>query len=421
MADIKSLADKAKQKATQAAGDKLQATAKEKLGVNLQDPAQALKKKAADALTNSDVPSDKLLLETGKVFNDSSERLKATSIHTGYGPLTAGITSAFSGHNYRGLGNPAPVNNEQYGMVFFTRPRLNLSYDNLIRDRTFTMMLNEKPQSIPRAIRCILDPKIEKLGSAAGAITSPLSDPHNAFISIASNCLETMSGWPDPYIDTYTSRSGIYKDEWSMVDSYCKNYSAWDMSCNFRNIVGDPIGYLFHAWTQYASLVREGTFDPHLEMIMENEIDYNTRIYRVILDPSRRFVTRISACGAAFPTSNSIGSMFNYSTDGIYNRDGDQISVTFRCMGAMYYDPILINAFNKTVWMFNPDMVSAEQSDKDPYGDATRLKTLIKLPAAERHLFNGQGYPRINPFTAELEWWIPIVDYDTTMNLFKLI
>ena len=417
MADFKNIPGKLKQKATDAVKDKLKNA--------LPDPAQALKNKltadAAAAVPSDGKPTDKLLLETGKLFNNSADILQATSIHTGYGPLNAGITSAFTGHNYRGLGNPAPVNNEQYGMVFFTRPRLNLSYDNLIRDRTFVGMLNENEASIPRAIRCILDPKLEKLGSAAGPITSRLSDPHNAFISIASNCLETMSGWPDPYIDTYTSRSGIYKDEWSMVDSYCKNYSAWDMSCNFRNIVGDPIGFMFHAWTQYASLVREGTFDPHMEMIMENEIDYNTRIYRVILDPSRRFVTRISACGAAFPTSNSIGSMFNYSTDGIYNRDGDQISVTFRCMGAMYYDPILIDAFNKTVWMFNEAMRSEEQTAEDPHGDALRLRTLVKLPPAERHLFHGQGYPRINPHTAELEWWIPKVDYDATLALFKLM
>ncbi len=368
-------------------------------------------------------PSDERLLSSGKLFEDSNERITATSLRSGYGPLTAAVTAAFNGHNHRGTGNPAPVNNEQYGMVFFTRPRINLSYDNIIRDRSFTPMLTEKRESVVSAIRNILDPKGEKFSlipgnklANAGSLQSPLSDPNNAFISIAANCLESMSGWPDPYIDTYTSRAGIYKEEWSMVDSYCKNYSAWDMSCNFRNIVGDPIGYLFHVWTQYASLVREGTFDPHPEMIMENEIDYNTRIYRLVLDPSRTYVQRIAACGAAFPTTNGIGAMFNYATDKPYNRDTDQISVTFRCMGAIYYDPILIQAFNKTVWMFNPRMMSSPLSKEDRNGDALREAFFKKITSAEKQLFNYQGYPRINPYTAELEWWVPLEDYNVTIG-----
>lgn len=382
-----------------------------------------------------DTPSSKRLLETGKFAEDSADQLQAQSVNSGYGPMTSAVSAAFSGHNHRGMGNPAPVNNELYGMVFFTRPRLNLSYDNISRDRSFTPMLTEKRATVARAIRSILDPKAEghgyvgqntadkqkNRGTNAGLIDSPLTDPNNAFISIASNCLESMSGWPDPYVDTYTSRSGVYGDEWSMVDSYAKYYKSFDLSCNFRNIVGDPIGYLFHVWTQYASLVREGTFDPHPEMILENEVDYNTRIYRIVLDPSKTYVTRIAACGAAFPTTNSIGSMFNFAADKPYNRDADQISVTFKCMGAIYYDPILFQSFNRTVTMFNNAMRDSEAGTTadDIYADAVRKQHFTKLSPTERPLFNYQGYPHINPFTTELEWWVPKEDYDTVLGNLK--
>jgi hypothetical protein len=225
-------------------------------------------------------------------------------------------------------------------------------------------------------------------------------------------------------VDTYTSRAGVQKEEFSMVDSTAKMYQAFDLSCNFRNIVGDPIGYMFHVWTQYASLVRTGTFDPHPEMILENEIDYNTRIYRLILDPSRTYVLRIGACGAAFPTTNSIGSTFNYATDKPFNRDTDQLSITFRAMGAMYYDPLLIRQFNRTVMMFNPAMFTTAGNDRgssdDPNGDELRKSTMVKLNAVEKPMFNYQGYPRINPYTSELEWWVPKSDYDVIHKNLKL-
>lgn len=195
-----------------------------------------------------------------------------------------------------------------------------------------------------------------------------------------------------------------------MIDGIAKIYNKFSLSANFRNMIGDPISYLFYVWTQYATLVHEGVLDPRPESIVENEIDYNTRIYRLVLDPTRRYVQKLAACGAAFPLAISIGASFNYNEDKAFNSDNDQISVEFQALGAIYMDPILVQEFNDTVVMFNQNMK-----------DSTRASTYIKLKAEERPLFNYIGYPRIDPVTMELEWWVTKQDYKIIMTDLSLL
>lgn len=361
----------------------------------------------------------------------SQEQVNRVTRDGGFGNLKSAVTGLFYGHNHAGIGNAAPANNEHHGYTFFTRPRLRLSYDNIISDRSFTPMLSTTNESIPRAVRAILDP----LGAYGGSATaiygsktkqgaeskkatanndfygSSMIDPLCAFIPLLSNTLISLNGWPDPYMDTYTTRSGMYREEWSMVDSPAKIFNSFDLSSNFRNVVGDPVGYLIHAWTQYASLVKEGVFVPYPDSMIENEVDYNTRIYRVVLDPSKTFVTRIAACGAAFPTSNSVGSAYNYDEHTPYNRDIDQISVSWKCMGAMYYDPLVVRQFNRTTYMFNPDIAFLDKRVVGKDGVVRMPRGYVIIPRSQRLLFRNQGYPIINEDTMELEWWISEADY----------
>lgn len=383
------------------------------------DPKAGFLSETGEPAEIADLESRDPIVNKGGIAG-SEELVRSVSQTSGYGQLKSAATAVFFGHNHRGAGNPIPINTDQYGMTFFTRPRLNLSYDNITRDRTLAPMMTMRKASIPRAIRAYLDPVGALVGQtyrggvkgAAGSMPypSPLVDPYNAFIPILENNLISLSGWPDPYVDTYTTRSGVYQEEWSMIDGFAKFYKKFDLSANFRNIVGDPISYLFHVWTQYAALVHEGVLDPRPESILENEIDYNTRVYRLVLDPQRRYVQKIAACGAAFPVSNSLGAHFNFDESKTYNGDIDQISVSFQCMGAIYMDPILIKEFNDTVSLFNPSM-----------RDNRRSSVYVKLEPRWKPLFNYLGYPRIDPLTMELEWWVTREDFDTIMQDVQLL
>lgn len=358
----------------------------------------------------------------------------------GLGTVHSAVTAMFYGHNHAGVGTMVPANNENHGYTFFTRPRLNLSYDNIMMERTFVAMNTANKNSIPAAVRALLDPvgqygflsyakqnkqnQREAMASYEGTHGSPLVDPKQAFIPLLGNTLISMSGWPDPYMDTYTTKQGLYREEWAMVDSPSKIYNTFDLSTNFRNVSGDPVGYLIHVWTQYASLVREGALYPYPEAIMENFIDYNTRIYRLIMDPSRTFVLKIASCGAAFPTSNSVGSAHDYAEDAPYSRDRDQISVSWKCVGARYYDPMTIRAFNATAAIFCSDIrsvfkaVTSRYQKHEDISPSVRMETetMIKLTPAERPLFKNLGYPVINAFTSELMWWVYKSDYEAVMG-----
>ena len=156
------------------------------------------------------------------------------------------------------------------------------------------------------------------------------------------------------------------------------------------------------------SFVYQGLMVPYPGMLIRNVIDYQTRIYRLVLDANRNKVTKIAACGAAFPYAISIGSSFNYDAERPLNNSNDQITVPFKCMGAIYQDDILVHEFNKTVAYFNSSMSDRERTSK-----------YIKIPSEYLILFNHRGYPRIDIKTYELEWWIDKETYKTVISQVK--
>ena len=326
----------------------------------------------------------------------------------GFGALDQAAINNMKGINHRGYGNPLPVNKDNFGLTFFTRPNLNLSYDNIAQRRILTPLLDGDglaSNTYQRAIRMTLDPYLGdpamyKTGDpnrALKMLTTDLIDQKNAFIPLLTNNLISISGWPDLQVETFTSTPGNYQESWSMVDSSSRFFGTYEIQANFKNIEGDPISAMFSAWLHYMSGVYEGSMVPYPNNLVERRIDYQTRIYRLLLDPSRRYVQKIAACGAAFPLNSPLGNSFNYSNEGVYNQDNDQISIRFRAMGADYLDPITIQEFNAVVQIFNPQM---KGDDND------RSKTYRKAAYEELKSYNYQGYPRIDPDSHELQWWI---------------
>lgn len=322
-------------------------------------------------------------------------QIDIVSRQSGLGSLSSAITNTFYGINHRGLGNPVPQNTDQHGLTFFTRPRLNLSYDNIAGVRKMTPLLTSNQMTIQRAIRVLLDP----VGASRG-ITCPFIDNNSAFIPMLTNHLLSCSGWPDQTLDTYTSTPGVTQEAWSMVDGVADFRGVFSLSASFRNMQGDPITSLFYYWEQYMARVYAGTMLPYPEMIVEHEIDYQTRIYRIVLDPTRQKVQKIAACGAAFPISNSLGAAFNFAAEQPFVTENAQLSIQFQAIGVDYLDPRTIQEFNDVVVLFNPKM-----------RDGQRDRSYTRLEAHERNYFNYSGYPRIDPISFDLEWWIDTGDY----------
>lgn len=328
------------------------------------------------------------------------EDIDLISRSEGFGDISSAAGNAYWGINHRGVGNPVPLNTDNHGLTFFTRPCLNLAYDNIAMLRQLTPLLTRSEYTQQRATRALLDRVGQVGGWGREIVSTPLVDPKQAFLTPLTNHLVSCTGWPDQELDTFTSKEGVHREVYSLADAVPKNYSAFDLTATFRNVQGDPISLLFFTWLTYIAAVTQGEMNPYPTMVLEKEIDYMTRIYRLVLDPTRMYVQRIAACGAAFPTANPMGAVFNFNADQPMSQEAKELSFRFRAIGVDYYDPISIWEFNKTVTMFNQYMV-----------DGVREVTYIKLAKNEIRYFNYKGYPRINPLSSAMEWWVTKEEY----------
>jgi hypothetical protein len=324
------------------------------------------------------------------------------------GQTTTAIGDNFRGFNHRQAPSLIPINKDQYGMTFFTRPRMNLSEQNLRMIRKLAPLLSTREDSLQRIIRCWLDPVANKKGD----ISSPYVDSSMPFIPLLSNLLVSLPGWPDLVIPYSTSQEGVRKEQFNLVDGTEEILRSQDLIANFRNISGDPITPLFEYWLTYMRGVYFGELLPHPDAILENEVDYDTRIYRLVLDEKKRHVLRIAATGWGFPVSDPVGAVFNYEADvgeGQFNNGLQQISVHFANTGIQYNDDILLWEFNQcSEQWFNPGLA-----------DGTRQTMYQKIAIDELPIFNYRGYPRINLETYELEWWVRKNEYQQMMSLIK--
>lgn len=340
-----------------------------------------------------------------------SDALDYATRRSGYGGLSDAFTGVYYGDNMGLAGNPIPYNTEGKGLVFFVRPRMNLSYENLSLDRKMATLAINDPHTIQSAIRAYLDPvgdadRRKKSDNASSALV----DPYCAFIPLLSNLLLSLNGWPDKTVGTFTSRPGIYRESWSMIDDISEEFGQYELNANWRNIKGNPITMLLAHWVDYASNVYVGRMDPYMTSVVENEIDYVTRIYRIVLDDTQQYVTNIMSTGYSYPVASPTGASGNFNIETPFNQDVDrQVSSSFKCQGFIWNDPILIYTFNRTVGMFNPHM----RVDKLKGGGSL----MVKLNPVERAIMKGFGvYPRIEPRTFRMDWYAFRADYDAVVN-----
>lgn len=314
---------------------------------------------------------------------------------TGIGSLDKAISRNLYGINHRQTPPGALMNKDIYGYTFWTRPQLNLTGNNIRNDRIFYDLLSTEATSLQRYVRCMLDPRLQSGFSPGETLKCPLVDPFQAFIPLFTNSLLSVSGWPEFQTPVYSSRPGLYKEVYAQVDGTTKIYNDYDIDATFRNYRGDPLMYMIFIWLKYASLVFEGILVPYPDYIINNTIDYNTRIYRLVMDHNKTFVKKIACTGVSFPSAIPMGGFFDYNSEDPYNEQLREVTIRFTSLGAEYIDNIIVKEFNETVKIFNPYM-----------RDALRPNTMVAVPFNYLILFNNSGYPRINEDSYELEWYV---------------
>jgi hypothetical protein len=332
--------------------------------------------------------------------NKDSEDLRAglerVYNSTPLGPLPSNMVNTIYGINHRQTQLALPFNRDGYGLTFFTRPRMNLTTNNIRFVRQMYPLLNVEPRSIQRIIRTSLDPLIAYGSDPRNKeIKSPYVDDLNMFIPLLTNLCLTIAGWPDFVVDTRTTPEGHYRESHSMVDSSVEIRNTYELSASFRNIPNNPVTLLFYFWLFYMSKVFEGEMIPYGSSLYEFEIDYNTRITRLILDPTKRYVQHILSTGASFPLNAPVGAIGNFDSSQPFNDANDNVNIRFQCIGMDYNDPIQVTEFNQAVCEMNPGMA-----------DNVRDEYYIQIPYQVLSFFNMRGYPRISPVDMELQWYV---------------
>lgn len=341
------------------------------------------------------------------------------------GSISRAIGNNLYGINFRQTPSFVPRAKEHYGFTFFTRPQPNLSRSNISNFRSFYSLLSRSTVSYRSYVRAMLDPRL----SLNNNKVSSFVNNENPFIPVLTNSLVSLSGFPDLTVPTYTSDTGLYGQEISFVDGTVNHYESYDVDATFANYKGNPLIYMFYIWVRYQSLVFEGILSPYMDLLVENEIDYNTRIYRIVLDSTKTYVMHIAATGASFPINVPTGNIFDYNIDTPLNTKNSEINIRFRCMGFLAFEDILKLEFNKTVAIFNPNMRKVLRHDLD--GKESEIKRddptvvyrikgskYVKVPrilalASDSSVIENSFYsinyrtiPYINLATNELEWFV---------------
>jgi hypothetical protein len=339
--------------------------------------------------------------QTGYAFKNGSDLTSKLFGVNGYSQLDKALSSTLYGLDIFNLPTPAQQTHEQFGLLFFTRPMLNLSYHNVTMDRTLVPLATQETSSVGRYIRALLDP----IGENGKGWDCPLVDKENIFMPILSNTVETLSGWQDPILNTWTSAAGVRQESYTMADSGHDVFSPVDLSSTFRNVRGNILGYLFHVWTRYISLEYAGRCDPHPLFFQHNAIDYQTRVYHLILNQTRTHVENIACTGASFPLVDPVGASSNFNRSEVINTEVDTMSQTWRSMGNFYYDSGYMYDFNKSSGLLRPNFNTTKRDEE------YRI-----LWPGEYKLFTYTAFPRINPRTARLEWWVSRKRYIEVMG-----
>lgn len=368
-------------------------------------------KKAADRLSDGlkqkiELPPD-ALIDPVSPDNFSNKNgllaLDAASRAAGLGGAHTSAFSAFSGLNMIGSMPLLPPNTDHQGYTFFTRPCMNLSYDNVIKSRILAALADQSPLSTANAFRWMLTKS--GMGDTIGDKNKSLMFPdYQPFMTLLSNTLLSMPGFQDFTPDIYTSNEGYAKEQVGFIDDKPTMYRAWSMTANFQNMEGDPLTTLFYIWTLYATGISWGKLAPFPLNITNNRIDYMTGIYRFTMDKTKRYIQNVAKT-IAFPNVAPIGGVFNFDRTATYNKELDQISINFQCFGLEVQDPINIYEFNQVVYSRCPMMLPD-----------SREKYMVKLNESEKKLFNYKAIPFVEDDN-ELAWYVLKDQYVATKDI----
>lgn len=234
---------------------------------------------------------------------------------------------------------------ESHGFSFITRPKLNFTTTSLRSDRVLSLLNTLEQDTIAFTVRALLDTNLCKKYHLPGK-TQFFNDA-NPFIPILSNRLLSLNGWPDPTIEVETMEGGFFSESITYPKGHDQLTRNYDIMMTFGDVQGSVVLNLFLMWVQYIHLVTRGHLVAYLEDIEARRMGFTSSIYRFVMDPSMRFITKWAKATGCFPRSIPIGAYFNYDAHASNVDAAMNLSIPFTVAGRIeYMDPIIMREFN---------------------------------------------------------------------------
>jgi len=283
------------------------------------------------------------------------------------------------------------LNDDDKIHVFFTRPDLNLSNANIYRDRQSAGLDNGK-DTLQHYARLLLDPKLNSVEFM------DIVDDQSPFMSVFSNSLDTLSGFPDIVMESWLSRPGMRKEQFGYADGQSRIYYSFDLDATFTNIVNEPIPTIISTWMNYMSNVREGIFTPHIHNFASRRIDYMTGIWVIVTNKNNKIKKIAKTMG--YPIADPKGRYFNFTRMESKLNEGKKINIRFKCYGVDYNDPLLMLEFNSLMMAYNTNIRESILNNKND---------IVEVPERYKTMFKYRGYPLIDLRYNTLEY---VIDKD---------
>jgi len=250
-------------------------------------------------------------------------------------------------------------NVEHAGLTFFTRPKLPLTSGNLQQCPSLISLDTVEPMSYAFATRCWLDTKLSSPNNAAFATAIDrcrFFDRYSALNLPLSNAVIAQSGWPDPFIQTFTTTGGFFCEDQTFPIGSDRLRKTYDLNFLFKETQGSPILSMLYTWYETMACLCEGSMVAYAEDIDAQRMPYTCSIYRFLFDPSKSHITHYAKATGCFPKAPPIGALFNQSRGETNIQAAQEISIPFVANKVEYDDPRILLDFNFLMSRYRNDI-----------------------------------------------------------------
>lgn len=298
--------------------------------------------------------------------NDSSHSLSTTDrerimnimwLSSGLGGYYNQLQTFMTSLNRFGGTNVTP-STEHVGLTFITRPRLCLQSSNIRNNRIMTTLDTLNNSTMAFAIRCLLD---SNFGNANNGLyrgyvsSSPIFDEQNPFLVPLCNALTSFNGSPDIDIESTTTDGGYMSEAQTFaIGGSNLQRGNYNLTLNFQEVAHNPVLAILYYWIEYIRCVTRGSLMAYADDIDAQRLNYTVSIYRFLLDPTHRYITKYAKYTGCYPTGLPIGSAFNFSQGDVEVNASKNLSITFNCNKVEYMDYAILMDFNTLVKRYCP-------------------------------------------------------------------